>query len=172
MPITLACGCGRTLRVGDEHAGRRIKCPACGAVTDLAPPPPAPAPPAAPPPAPDPADADTVFEVTDAPPPREPAGPRKGPKNRRPAVDDPARYRPPPARWQGEFKTEAYIWMAAGGVIAVLFGYLVCYHARWLESLDKFDWGVKAAMFGAVLGLFAVGKGVYMLVYGSYPEND
>jgi len=32
MPITLNCTCGKTLRVADEHAGRRVKCPACSAV--------------------------------------------------------------------------------------------------------------------------------------------
>lgn len=32
MPITFSCPCGKTLRVPDEHAGKRVKCPACGAV--------------------------------------------------------------------------------------------------------------------------------------------
>lgn len=32
MPITFDCPCGKSLRVGDEHAGRRVKCPACGTV--------------------------------------------------------------------------------------------------------------------------------------------
>jgi hypothetical protein len=32
MPITFNCACGKTLRVTDEHAGRRIKCPACNAI--------------------------------------------------------------------------------------------------------------------------------------------
>lgn len=32
MPITLTCACGKMLRVADEHAGRRVKCPACNAV--------------------------------------------------------------------------------------------------------------------------------------------
>jgi hypothetical protein len=32
MPISLGCACGRSLRVKDELAGRRIKCPQCGAV--------------------------------------------------------------------------------------------------------------------------------------------
>jgi phage FluMu protein Com len=32
MPITFSCTCGKTLRVADEHAGRRIKCPACNAI--------------------------------------------------------------------------------------------------------------------------------------------
>ncbi len=32
MPITFDCPCGKALRVGDEHAGRRVKCPACNTV--------------------------------------------------------------------------------------------------------------------------------------------
>jgi hypothetical protein len=31
MPIQFACSCGRKLRAQDEHAGRRIQCPSCGA---------------------------------------------------------------------------------------------------------------------------------------------
>ncbi len=30
MTIEFACRCGKTLRVKDEHAGRRFKCPGCG----------------------------------------------------------------------------------------------------------------------------------------------
>ncbi|HEX5273050.1 MAG TPA: hypothetical protein VFW33_21280 [Gemmataceae bacterium] len=30
MPIAFSCPCGRALRVKDELAGRRVKCPACG----------------------------------------------------------------------------------------------------------------------------------------------
>lgn len=41
MPITLNCSCGKTLRVADEHAGKRVKCPACNAVIAPAPPEPA-----------------------------------------------------------------------------------------------------------------------------------
>lgn len=40
MPITLNCPCGKTLRVADEHAGKRVKCPVCNAV--IAPPAPEP----------------------------------------------------------------------------------------------------------------------------------
>jgi hypothetical protein len=29
VPITFNCPCGKALRVADEHAGRRVKCPAC-----------------------------------------------------------------------------------------------------------------------------------------------
>ena len=32
MPITFNCPCGKMLRVPDENAGRRAKCPACNAV--------------------------------------------------------------------------------------------------------------------------------------------
>lgn len=35
MPIEVACACGRTFKVKDEHAGRRVKCPACGSVLDI-----------------------------------------------------------------------------------------------------------------------------------------
>jgi hypothetical protein len=54
MPITFNCTCGKTLRVPDEHAGRRAKCPACNAVLPI----PVPAPPPAPEPEP-------VFEVVE-----------------------------------------------------------------------------------------------------------
>jgi hypothetical protein len=50
MPITFNCPCGKTLRVPDEHAGRRAKCPTCGAVVPI--------------PGPDP-----VFEVEEKPAP-------------------------------------------------------------------------------------------------------
>lgn len=32
MPITFNCPCGKVLRIADESAGKRIKCPACQAV--------------------------------------------------------------------------------------------------------------------------------------------
>src|SRR5262245_33420174 len=31
MTIAMTCACGRTLRVADEHAGKRVKCPDCAA---------------------------------------------------------------------------------------------------------------------------------------------
>src|SRR5436190_503197 len=31
MPIPLSCHCGRNLNIADHHAGKRIKCPSCGA---------------------------------------------------------------------------------------------------------------------------------------------
>lgn len=36
MPITFGCpGCGKTLRVGDENAGKLARCPDCGAVATI-----------------------------------------------------------------------------------------------------------------------------------------
>ncbi len=35
MPILFNCGCGRSLRVGDEHAGTHVRCPACGNPTTV-----------------------------------------------------------------------------------------------------------------------------------------
>ncbi len=31
MPLTLTCSCGKSLQVADQYAGRRVKCPGCGA---------------------------------------------------------------------------------------------------------------------------------------------
>ena len=35
MPITFDCPCGKTLKVPDEHAGRRAKCPICNAIVPI-----------------------------------------------------------------------------------------------------------------------------------------
>lgn len=36
MPIEMRCtGCGQTLRVGDEHAGKKARCPACGTIAEV-----------------------------------------------------------------------------------------------------------------------------------------
>jgi len=32
MPISFQCGCGRTLRVKDELAGRKVRCPECSTI--------------------------------------------------------------------------------------------------------------------------------------------
>ena len=56
MPITFNCPCGKALRVADENAGKRVKCPACQAVGSV---------PAAAP----------QFEVVEDEPPPKPAAP-------------------------------------------------------------------------------------------------
>jgi len=47
MPITVKCeGCGKTLKVKDELAGKRVRCPGCGQVVmarEQSKPPPTPA---------------------------------------------------------------------------------------------------------------------------------
>ncbi|MBM3979520.1 MAG: hypothetical protein FJ304_04405 [Planctomycetes bacterium] len=53
MPIAFDCSCGKTLRVPDEFAGRRAKCPACAAVLTV--------------PLPEP-----QFEIVEEPPPPPP----------------------------------------------------------------------------------------------------
>jgi hypothetical protein len=35
MFIELSCPCGKALRVGDDHAGEAVRCPACGALLDV-----------------------------------------------------------------------------------------------------------------------------------------
>ena len=36
MPIELSCtDCGQTLRVGDEHAGKKARCPKCGSIATV-----------------------------------------------------------------------------------------------------------------------------------------
>ena len=37
MPIALSCPCGKNLRVQDNLAGRRVKCPVCGEILEVAP---------------------------------------------------------------------------------------------------------------------------------------
>jgi hypothetical protein len=89
MPIALSCACGQRSQVGDELAGRKVRCPVCQAVLDVpaarpaapvpAVPPAAravPAPPPVPPapvrPPPPPAQAPPVPVVSAAPPDEEP----------------------------------------------------------------------------------------------------
>lgn len=35
MPILVTCGCGKSLNVKDEFAGRRVKCPGCGSIIEV-----------------------------------------------------------------------------------------------------------------------------------------
>src|SRR5438477_8429795 len=83
MPITFDCACGKTLRVNDDLAGRKARCPACQAVVDI----PAPA-------------ADPGFEVVEdaAPPPAKPLLAR--PVLARPPARPPAP--PPPEKESAE----------------------------------------------------------------------
>ena len=35
MPIAFECSCGKSLQVKDEHAGRRVRCPACSEILSV-----------------------------------------------------------------------------------------------------------------------------------------
>jgi hypothetical protein len=70
MPLTFNCACGKTLRVPDQHAGKRVKCPACNAVATA--------------PSPEP-----MFEVVEDPvEPLAPVAPVKAKPTAKPAVAD------------------------------------------------------------------------------------
>jgi hypothetical protein len=90
MPITLACTCGKPLRVADQFAGRLVKCPVCGATQRAGQPAVAPAapPPFAPQPAAPAAETSDDFEVIeDTIPATKPASPKTAAA---PAPDAPA----------------------------------------------------------------------------------
>jgi phage FluMu protein Com len=65
--ITFKCDCGKMLRVKEEVAGKRVRCPACKAVVQV-PVPQAKAAPAAPAPAPEPSGGLELKLMTDSPP--------------------------------------------------------------------------------------------------------
>lgn len=50
MPIVFDCECGKTLKVPDEHAGKRVKCPVCNGISFV------------------PGGEEPVFEVIEKPP--------------------------------------------------------------------------------------------------------
>jgi hypothetical protein len=111
MPIAIECGCGRRLRVKDEFAGRKVRCPVCAEVVTA-------------PPATGAADEAMQVLLTETPPvrrkPRPPQPPplppepevsaRRGPPPR-PILDDepPPKKKPKkkkrsrgqPSRWSG-----------------------------------------------------------------------
>jgi len=37
MPILISCACGKKLRVKDESAGKRVRCPGCGGIVAVPP---------------------------------------------------------------------------------------------------------------------------------------
>lgn len=64
MPISFECACGRAFSVGDEYAGKRAKCPRCGAPITV--PSPAPEPDAL-------SDEDKAFQALEDAPDTEPS---------------------------------------------------------------------------------------------------
>lgn len=110
MPIKVRCTCGTELQVRDEHAGKSIKCPKCGAVLKAEPgagavtPAAAPAKNPAKPPAPPPGDDSQEDAVTSSP----------GSKRRRRDEDDdaPRRQKPKSKAW--------IIWLVLGITVVPL----------------------------------------------------
>lgn len=72
MPIPLSCACGRSMRVKDELAGRRVKCPECGEVLAV--------------PKPEPSPEDEALDVLLSDDPGEEARPRQ--KNYQPDPEE------------------------------------------------------------------------------------
>src|SRR5262249_10282604 len=101
MPIAVTCGCGRAMRVKDEVAGKKIRCPACSAVLTVSKPE-------------TPKDAEEEalqmlmeegaepttpdHHVTDAP------SPATDSISRPPKPEPPPRRAPPPAEWKWKEK--------------------------------------------------------------------
>lgn len=83
MPITFKCSCGKALKVPDGAAGKKGKCPACGAVVTV----PGGAPAKAPPPPPEP------EPEAEAPPEEEPPA-EEPPAEEPPAEEEEAPKRP------------------------------------------------------------------------------
>jgi WD40 repeat protein len=93
MPIAVTCECGKQLRVKDDLAGKRIRCPACQTVVTI------------------PAAASAPEPTT--PPPR-PASPREEPEDR-PAD----RRRPQPAA-RAAPRSRLLLWLCLGGALLVV----------------------------------------------------
>lgn len=164
MPITFACPCGKQLKVGDEHAGKRAKCPACAAVLEV--PTVEPSFPA-PPPAPAANEDDAYKMLDDGPAAPAPAARRDDPDDfRRPSALAPPTFRrdpdgPPRARFREVSEEEEaepstssggpHFPTVFGGLFSMALGGLFC----WLRG------GVSIlGIFLLVAGLISVVKGL------------
>ena len=182
MPITVNCACGKVLRVADAHAGKRAKCPGCGAVL----------------PVPEPGAFDD-FEVLDETPaaaspaptdkPAAPARvkaavaeeeppaadkPRKKKKKRKKAAaadgDDYERALEQQQQFVRAARAIAYI--VCGLLIIGGVGYMLAFRREDIKSVSESDGRIVLglAAFG-VLGLAAVGKGALGLLTGQGMED-
>lgn len=94
MPIEFACECGKQLKVADEHAGKRAKCPACKNPVTV----PAAELPPVPSPSPEP-DEDAAFRALSE-------GPDPVPTNREWRAPDVPNSPPPPVRPPAPFSAK------------------------------------------------------------------
>ena len=162
MPVTFPCPCGNTLRVNDDLAGRRVRCPTCQAAVAV--------PAAEPPPA---------FEVVDgpvnppppaarakarpvAPPEFEAADDTPRPKRRPPeddrddADDRPRRNRPRRRAARGDDSRDAggrvggrQVLAIVAGVVMVLLGL-----ANFLLARDQYKFGGLIFAIGGGLSIY------------------
>jgi hypothetical protein len=201
MPITLACSCGKPLRVGDQFAGRLVKCPVCGA-TQRAAVPPAATPPAA---SPETSDDFEVLEETTPDPPKSAPAPAPPVKTRLKAVAEPEAP-PPPATpgitgqpkkpkkkrkkksaggdekddgWYDRMR-ENEAWMKrvfrgsayiVTGVL-ILIGVAIIYSQYWTEVKEEGGQVVGGVILFGVMGLVSIGKGIIGIAFGQFLGDD
>lgn len=179
MAISFPCACGKTLEVADVMAGERVRCPACRAVSVA---------PAAAPVPPPPAEEDAGFDVVDEPaadhefvvepakprvkavaaPAEPPAKPKKKKRKRSPVVEEESnrelyeRLAAAEARRGRIFRGLAYV--VLGAVTTAGAGYILAFHMQDLKESDARA-PIGMVVF-AIMGLVAVGKGLFSLAFG------
>lgn len=188
MPITFNCACVKALRIPDEHAGKRVRCTACGTVLtapqteefddfEVVEEPAAPAPRPA---APSKVRLKAVVAEEDAPAAPavdSEAKPKKKKKKKKKAGDEETdddwyeNLRASEARMKRIFRGSAFIVLGAAiviGVAVMWFGFRK--DVTWLqESGGK---SVIGLILLAVIGLAAIGKGVIGLAFGQFLGED
>jgi hypothetical protein len=186
MPITLNCACGKTLRIADEHAGKRVKCPACSAVIASKPPEPAfevvedepkqlaTARPVARPRAVDDDDDDGSYGVARAE--RTPEAPAKKPNFRKRADDDDEDDDDPrPRRRQSARRSGAMAGAEAGRRISYILGGA----CGLVIGVGLAIWGnsgtgrgaTKLMIFGGILAVCGL-IGLVQGITGNLPDED
>lgn len=191
MPIVLNCVCGKTLRPKDEAAGKRVKCPACGAVVAV--------------PKPDEPDGFEVIEDEPAPTPPTPA---KKTAVKAEAVEEPAKKTatapaPEPEnpsakpatkkkkkkkkKAEAEAEEDEYeqaleqqkrLTRVVRGVSYLVVGILMVvgvayiYFRHWEDVKYTGGKAILGVVCFAILGVAAIGKGAIGLTFGQFLGDD
>jgi hypothetical protein len=189
MSISLDCDCGKAIKASDALAGKRIRCPACGATLAV---------PAALPPPPVAREvAGDDFEVLDDDPPLpeksvrspvkavaveeaaeenrpEPAKKRKKKKKRRSGKDEETneelyeRLRAGDARLKRIARGIAFL--AFG--LAIVVGVVIAFTVYRQELKEVGGRAIVGMIFFGVVGVAAVGKGIIGLLFGQFLGED
>ena len=144
MAIEVACNCGRALSVGDQFAGKRIKCPGCGSPVQI------------------PADVDDGFEddfeddFDDEPAPRRRKSPRSNMENKY-SIDDFVSRTAERDRGQGYFELESDRMMEVNldGLVWTKMGSMVAYTGQIKFTRE----GILEHGFGKALKKFVSSEG-------------